>query len=262
MAKNSKKNIDTRRIEILELLSQNGEMKLGSIARDMGVSSMTLRRDIWYMQEQQIVQLSSGGRVSLKEGTKLDADIHNRKAQNHLEKIAIATLAATLVVEGDSIGLDSSTTTLELSHFLQGKNNLKVVTNNLLIPPILCTNSTTRMICAGGEVRASALSTVGEFTVKTIRDFTYDKVFISANALDPNTGLSDTSTQEIETKRAFIENAKEVIVLMDSSKLCKNALQRCCPIEKIKILVTDSNASHDQISAFREKGIDIKIASL
>lgn len=262
MAKNSKKNIDSRRTKILELLAKNGEMKLGSIARDMGVSSMTLRRDIWYMQEQQIVQLSSGGRVSLKEGTRLDADINNRKAQNHLEKMAIATLAATLVSDGESIGLDSSTSTLELTHFLQGKNNLTVVTNNLLIPPILATNSTTQIFCAGGEVRTSALSTVGEFAVKTIREFSYEKIFISANAFDANSGLSDTSTQEIETKRAFIENAQQVIVLIDSSKLGKNALQRCCETDKVNILVTDSNASNEQLNAFREKGITVMVANL
>ncbi|MDL2324599.1 DeoR/GlpR family DNA-binding transcription regulator [Ruminococcaceae bacterium OttesenSCG-928-A16] len=262
MAKNSRKNIDQRRTEILEMLAQHGEMKLGQIARDLNVSSMTLRRDIWYMQEQQIVNLASGGRVSLREGTRLDPDIYNRKAQNHLEKIAIAALAATLVSDGEVIGLDASTSALELSYHLQGKKNLTVVTNNLLIPPILSTNPTINIISAGGAVRSKALSTVGEIAEHTIREFLYDKVFISANALHATNGLSDTDMDEIQTKKAFIENTQQLVVLADSSKLGKNALQKCCATERINTLVTDSNAEKQQISAFTNVGVSLKVADL
>lgn len=262
MAKNSKTNIDQRRTLILELLSQRGEMKLGYIARELNVSSMTLRRDIWYMQEQQIVNLSSGGRVSLREGTCLDADIHNRKAQNRLEKMAIAAMAATLVNDGAVIGLDASTSALELSYHLQGKNNLTVVTNNLLIPPILSTNPTITIISAGGTVRSEALSTVGELAERAIRDFTFDKVFLSGNALEATNGLSDTNMAEIRTKTAFVRNAGQVVVLADSSKLGKNALQKCCATSQIDILVTDTNADKQQLNSLASQGVTVMSANL
>lgn len=262
ITRNSKKEIARRRAAILELLAQNGQMKLGELAQKLGVSSMTLRRDIFYMQGQQMVTFSSGGRVSLKEGTRLDLDIYIRQNQNSLQKEAIAALAAGLVEEGDVIGLDASTSSLALSRCLVQKKNLTVITNNLLIPPALCTSPGISMVSAGGTVRAKALSTVGELAVRAISEFNYKKVFLSANALDAEGGLSDTDMAEIETKKAFIKNAVQVVVLADSTKLGKNALQKCCDAADIHILITDSGAQAQQLQAFGARGVQVLVAKL
>ena len=260
MPKNSKHNIDQRRVAMLELLAKNGEMRLGVLAQAVGYSSMTTRRDLWYLEQNQLVQLSSGGRVSLRDSIRLDADIHNRKNTSRHEKIAIATLAATLVSERDVIGLDASTSTLELSYQLASRQNLTIITNNLLIPPVLGSSKGINLYCAGGRMRAKALSTVGEIAEHTINQFNYTKVFLSANALDASAGLTDTDTAEIQTKQAFMRNSSTVVVLADSSKVGKNALQKCRPVGKIDILVTDEKATAAELDALRSKGAKVMVA--
>lgn len=257
MPKNSKDNVKRRRTRILEMLAQTGSLKIDAIAEALHISSMTVRRDLDYLEEQHFVWIASGGAVSLRENTAIDSDIAKREGQNREEKTAMARAALEYVEEGDVIGLDASTSALELARMLISKKNITIVTNNLQIPPMFSANEDIRVISAGGLLRARALSTVGGIACHTINQFLYDKLFFSSNAVDCEVGMSDTELHEIQTKIAFIQNASTKIALMDHSKIGKRAFQKCCPPDQIDVMITDCKTSKKAIEGFEKAGIRV-----
>lgn len=261
MPKNSKDNVKRRRTKILEMLAQNETLKIDVIAQELGISSMTVRRDLDYLEEQHFVWIASGGMVSLRESTAIDSDIVKREASNHAEKAAMARAALEFVEDGDVIGLDASTSALELARMLIGRKNITIVTNNLLIPPMFSSNEEIRVISAGGLLRAQALSTVGGIACHTINQFLYDKFFFSSNAIDSEVGMSDTEIHEIQTKMAFLQNSSTKIALMDHTKVGKRAFQKCCPADQIDVLITDSQTSSKSLEGFEKAGIRVVRAS-
>lgn len=250
-----------RHQQIFEHVMAQGSVKISQLAKSLGVSEMTIRRDLEELEERQLVLRTHGG-VVLREGTAFDRDFSRRRMEHLAEKGEIAQRAVQLIEPGDVLGLDASTTVLELSRLLGRVSNLTVVTNNLVIPPFLQQYENVQVISAGGHLRANALSTVGPLACRTLGEFNYEKVFVSGNAVDSVQGLTDTNSQEIETKCTMLRHAATRIVLADSSKLGKRAFQRCWPVEQIDILVTDSGASPEMTQAFAERGIQVLQAGL
>lgn len=261
MAKNSQKNIDFRRSMILQMV-ETGEETVTSLAEKLQVSAMTVRRDIEDMVSMQMLQWGGGGAIKLPESLFVDPGYTKRHLTNRRKKMAIAQEAIKLVNDGMTIGIDASTTTLELASLLVGVNNISVVTNSLLVPQVLAGHPTATVEVAGGCLRSAAFSTIGARTCKLISRYSYDIVFLSVNAVDSAYGLTDTSAEEIDTKVSFLENAKLRVLLVDSGKFGVRSLCRCCGIDGIDVIVTDEEISQQQYDSLITQKVNVIVAKI
>jgi DeoR/GlpR family transcriptional regulator of sugar metabolism len=257
MPRNKQSAVDSRRKEILEEVCMNDEVNISMLAKKHNTSQMTIWRDMEILQKHNYIQKTNIGSVKKNEDLSLDPDIYKRSKIRNKQKVAIALEAIGLVEDGDVLGLDSSTTVLELAKLLFTKNNLMVVSNNMLLMPVLYNHPAMQFISAGGMLKMKGYSTEGEIAVETIRQFNYDKVFISANAVDAAFGLSNIETFETATKKAFLKSAKKIIVLADGSKIGKRAIHQFGTFDIVDTLITDDSADPDQLKKIEKQGVKI-----
>jgi DeoR family fructose operon transcriptional repressor len=255
--RNSRKNVEKRRAQLLELLALKGQMSIEALAGQLKVSTMTVRRDVEQLEKNLAVERLGSGMVGLRDRLTEDLEYLKRKASNRREQQLIARAAVALIEPGQVIGLDASVSALELSRLLSSKQGITVVTNSLLIPSLLGAGEGLEIITAGGTLRNRSLSCVGTFACQIIDSFVYDKVFLSDLAVDAQVGLTDTETDEIMVKQSFVNNAKELVVLADRGKLGTVAYKKCVPADKISVLVTDAPQNHPQVLAFQKRGIEV-----
>ncbi len=257
MPRNSRKNVEMRRAQLLELLALKGQMSIEALAAQLKVSTMTVRRDVEQMEKNLTVERLGSGMIGLRDRLAEDLEYIKRKASNRREQILIARAAVSLIEPGQVIGLDASVSALELSRLLSSKRGLTVVTNSLLIPSLLGAGEGIEVVTAGGTLRNGSLSCVGTFACQVIDSFVYDKVFLSDLAVDAQVGLTDTEMDEIMVKQSFVNNAKELIVLVDQARLGTIAYKKCVPADRISKLVTDAPQNHPQVLEFQKRGVEV-----
>ncbi len=223
---------------ILREIEEHGSVSVVDLAQRLGVSDMTIRRDLVDLEEKGQVRRVHGGAVSAR-GRSFEPSIVLRQGESREAKAAIGRTAAELVADGDSIILDVGTTIMELAACLLGRHNLTVITPSLSIASLLVNQPDIRVILPGGIVRHGELSMVGDLTRKAFEGLFVDRLFLGVGALDARAGLSEYNWDDALVKQAMIESAKEVIVLADATKFGKVAFARVAPIHCIHQLVTD-----------------------
>lgn len=260
MARSDQKSIAERRHSILLDVCMNREVSIASLARKYNTSQMTIWRDLEHLDKNHYIQKTQTGKIKKSKTLSLDPNIYSRSEDHHAEKVAIALKAIDLIDDNDIIGIDNSTTAMELARLLFTKESITVVSNNMLLMPILYGHPKLKFISAGGILKFSGYSTEGELAINTIRQYNYDKVFFSGNAVNPKFGISNTDEFETGTKQAFLRNAKQKILLCDHSKLGRKAVYRFCELRDVDILITDSEADEKQIREVEENGVRVIIA--
>ena len=230
------------------------------LAQFLKVSEVTVRRDLNYLLNEKMVLRSSVGRYSLNEDPSFDAALFQQYSSHHREKVSIAHAAIALIRPGMVVGMDSSTTVLELAKQLHQVNNVTIVTNNLFIPAYLSGHQSLTMFLAGGGVYLSQNSTEGVEVCRAISGFHFDAVCLSANAFDCRFGMSNTDYPSVDAKLAYAENAEQVVALIDSSKIGKRAGKLFFPAARIHTLVTDGGVKPEQEEEIRACGIDLIVA--
>lgn len=260
MARTSLSEIEQRNNRTLEYMHNHSSVTVEELAQYLQVSTVTVRRDLNYLLNEKMVLRTSAGHYALNEDPSFDVALFQRYSAHHLEKTAIARAALDLIPSGSVIGLDSSTTVLELGKLLSQKEHLTVVTNNLFIPTYLCQHPSLKLFLAGGSVYLAQNSTEGADTCRSISCFHYDIVFISANAFDFEHGLSNLDFESVDSKVAFLNHTDRCVVMVDSSKIGKHAGRMFLPTSKIDVVVTDNGVTEDQITQFQQQGITLIVA--
>jgi DeoR/GlpR family transcriptional regulator of sugar metabolism len=227
-----------RRNRILDLLRGQGIVTVSNLAADFSVSEETIRRDLQKMEESEGVQRTYGGAYIAK-AVSTDIPIRIRENIYLPGKETIAALCAELVVEGDTIMLDSSTTAVHIAEHIKSKNNIIVITNALRIADTLAEAGNVKVICSGGSLRHSQLSFVGPAAARTLAGYYADKAFVSCVGLDLEKGATDADELEAEMRALMFANAREKILVADATKFGKFSLSLIIPLDRIDILVTD-----------------------
>jgi DeoR/GlpR family transcriptional regulator of sugar metabolism len=260
MARRDQHSIEDRRQKILEEVCMKQEVNIADLAEKHNTSQMTIWRDLEILDKNNYIHKTQAGSVKKNVNLSLDPNIYNRSAICHAQKVSIALKAIELIEDNDVIGLDSSTTAMELARLFFIRKNITIISNNMLLLPILYDHPDLQFISAGGTLKQKGYSTEGDIATNTIQQFNYDKVFLSTNALDADFGLSNVGSFETGTKQAFIQNAARTILLCDSSKIGKKAVYRFCEMKDINLLITDSGISQEQLQCIRDKGVAVVIA--
>ena len=152
MARTPLSQIERRNAAILEYMHGHSSVTVDELAPYLNVSEITVRRDLNYLLGAKMILRTGAGRYSLNEDPSFDVDLFQRYSLHHAEKVSIARAALELIESNSVIGMDSSTTVLELGKILQQKQNLTVVTNNLFIPAYHCQHPSLHIFFAGGSV--------------------------------------------------------------------------------------------------------------
>jgi DeoR/GlpR family transcriptional regulator of sugar metabolism len=186
-----------------------------------------------------------------------------RTTRNDARKRAIGRRAAELVLDGDSLALDVGTTTLEIAHALTGKRNLTIITASLAIAndvvSRLSLTADVRLILTGGIVRAGELSMIGDIPARTYADFHVDKAFIGVGGISLQDGLTEYNLEDALVKKALIRNARQRIVVVDSSKFGRTTFAAVAPLSSIETIITDSGLPPELHQALRAQGIEVLI---
>jgi DeoR/GlpR family transcriptional regulator of sugar metabolism len=241
---------DERRSRILELLEKHHRVAVSDLASRFEVSDDTIRRDLRHLTARGLIRKTYGGALRLM--ASMDS-YDKRLSQGTDLKAAIGARAAELVQEGDTVILDSGTTTLWVARSLRVAK-VRVLTNDLEVAKVIAQKPGSDLIVLGGRWDAHHRELVGPATVEQILRYRVDKAFLGMAAIDRKQSWTDVSEEDASVKRAMIQVAEQVIGVADHTKLGKVAFSWVAEASVIDILVTDLRAD---TSSFDDLGWEI-----
>ena len=247
-----------RRTKFLELLEKQGQVGVIDLSRRFKTSEVTIRNDLKHLHSRGLIRRAHGGAVkintvSMDPSLKIKAELHAE------EKRRIGAAAASFVNDGDSIILDSGTTTQQIARQIKHKKDLKVITNGLNIAMELFGAKDIQLIFLGGVIRQNSLSAVGHFAEDILAQLSADKLFLAVDACDVEFGLSTPNVEESQVNQSMARIAKERILVADSSKFGKRSLSRIIPLADIDVIITDRNLPADMQSELRAHDLKLML---
>ncbi len=247
-----------RHADILKLLEIDGSMAVSDLAERLGVSLETIRRDIKPLAESGAV-LRMHGAVALPSALG-EAPFEKRMREMSAAKKKIAECVARTITDGESLMLDTGTTTSFLARELLGHRRLTVITNSSDIARVLASVNGNRVYMAGGEIRPDSGAVFGMSAIEFIARFSVDHAIISAGAVDPS-GILDYALDEAEFARTVLSRGRRKLVVTDSSKFTRAGLIQVCAFGDISELVTDAAPPSEIAEAVRAADARLTIVS-
>jgi DeoR family glycerol-3-phosphate regulon repressor len=249
-----------RHREILDLLRERGTCEIAELARFFDVSSETIRRDVKPLTDLgRLVKMH--GAVALADHA-LEAPFERRMRENAEVKQAIAAAAAAHIENGDSVMLDTGTTTSFLARELLKRRNLTVVTNSSDIARTLATVNGNTVYMAGGELRGDNGAAFGSSAIEFVSRFKVRFAVISITAIDAEAGLMDMSLEEAEFARMVLSCGRHRMVISDASKFGRLGLVEVCGFDSVDRLVTDQAPSESVLRALKTADVVLETLPL
>ena len=258
MRKSGEKSTVQRRVIILNQLEAEGQVDVISLSKTLEVSEETIRNDLKRLEQKNALIRARGGAIKI-DRVGIDFALSAKNKQNYEQKRRIGKAAAELVEEGDTIILDSGTTTMEITKNLANITELTVITNALNIASQLAEHPRANIIIPGGFLRKNSLSLIGATAEESFKNYFCDKLFLAVDGFSAAYGLSTPNVEEAHLNRVMMAISKQVIVVADSSKFHKRSFAFIAPISDIDILVTDSGIPTDDQKKLESAGIKIII---
>ncbi len=229
------------------------------MAAALGVSVATVRRDLDVLATQGLVSRTHGGAVLLEHSTAYERLYSEKSSLFQDEKRRIGQAAARMVADGETVILDTGSTTFQVARHLVHHKHLTIITNDLLIAALVEFDPTTQVVVTGGTRRSGFGALVGDIAEDLLRNVRVNKVFLSADAVHLEHGVSNATFAEAATKRAMIEAGREVILVVDHSKFGGVALAKVTGLERIHHIITDSGLSPEVLQALERLSIPVTV---
>ncbi|RUV25937.1 MULTISPECIES: DeoR/GlpR family DNA-binding transcription regulator [unclassified Mesorhizobium] len=245
--------------EILRLLGEEGTITIASLAERLGVSLETVRRDVKPLTDDGAL-LKMHGAVSLRSMTG-EAPFERRMRENAEAKRLIARMVAATIRDGESIMLDTGTTTSFLARELLGHRRLTVVTNSSDIARTLATVNGNKVYMAGGELRSDSGAAFGVAAIEFVSRFSVSHAVISIGAVDAVAGLTDYELEEAEFARMVLSRGQRTLVVTDHTKFGRQGLVQVCGFDGFSELATDQPPPRDIAAALSQAGARLSIAT-
>jgi DeoR/GlpR family transcriptional regulator of sugar metabolism len=230
-----------RQAIILERVREDGAVRVADLVRDLGVSDMTVRRDLELLDERGLLEKVHGGATAVAGNALFEPGFAAKSALQQAEKDAIADAAVALVEPGMAIGVSAGTTTYALAQRLADIPGITVVTNSVRVADILnqMGRSDQTTILTGG-VRTPSDALVGPFAVAALRTVHVDLVFVGVHGMDPHSGFTCPNLLEADTDRALIEAGRRLVVVADHTKWGVIGISSIARLDQADVLITDS----------------------
>jgi len=252
--------VEERQAKILEYIEEHRKATVAQLCLHFGVSSATIRNDLRDLENRRLIIRTHGGAM-VKTKTGFELDSNQKQVQNLEAKRRIAQAAVRQIEDGDTVLLDTGTTTLELARLLADKRNLTVVTNDLEIARLLEGGDSLQVVLMGGILRKGFHCTVsyGNSQRQALEGLSVDKAFMGVNSFTLKRGASTPDIRHAETKKSMIAIATTVILLCDSSKFGRTSFVQFARSEEIDLIITDGLPEAEQ-RKLEENGIQVIIA--
>lgn len=254
---------EERRRRIVAWINEHGSATVNDLAREFHVSTVTLRSDLQALEESGTIQRSHGGALPVAQGPVTEAPLSVKLARHHDEKVRIARVAAAMIGDGETIILDSGSTTLEIARLIGQLplRSLTVVTNALNIALALADGpSHVRVLMLGGVLRQLSHSMVGPDAEQTLSRLAADRLFLGADGIDVELGVTTADPTEAQLNSRMVDIARQTVVLADASKFGRRSLSLIAPLQAVQCIVTDRKAPGELVAAFRNRGVEVQLA--
>lgn len=248
---------------ILDEARRTGAVQVSELVLRLGVSDMTIRRDLDALAKRGLVEKVYGGATSMVGRSTDEPGFEAKSVRQLAEKEAIAALAATLVRPGTAIGLSAGTTTWTLARHLDEVPDLTVVTNSVRIADVLQQrNRTDRTVVLTGGVRTPSDALVGPVAVQALRSLHLDVVFLGVHGMAAKAGFTTPNLNECETDRALAQAANHLVVVADHEKWSTVGISTIVELDQVDVLVTDDGLPPAARRALDEQVPEVMIAEV
>ncbi|WP_407557447.1 DeoR/GlpR family DNA-binding transcription regulator [Winogradskyella sp. 4-2091] len=247
-----------RHQDILDRLAKEKHLEVLDLCEILNVSAVTIRKDLKLLEQKGLLYRTHGG-ASLDNPYINERTVLDKEKISVEEKNGIAQLAASRIVENDSIMIASGTTVQALSKYIKAKNKLTVITSSVHVVLHLIHDSNIEILQLGGYIRHSSASVIGNYAEYILKNVSCSKFFIGVDGIDLEYGLSTTNLEEAELNKKMLDAAQKVIVLADSSKFGKKSFARICDLSQVDEIITDRGISETNRKKLEEKEIKVTI---
>ncbi len=250
---------EPRRRMILEWMQEEGSARVRDLSDAFSVSEATVRQDLERLEAEGHVVREHGG-AFLKSVPQQVRALALHHLVNMDAKGRIGRMAASLINDGETIILDSGSTTTEIARFIGDKQNLNVITNAMNIALMLGAMPSFTVHVTGGQFKAPTLSLSGEKAADFFNGIYAEKLFLAAAAISLDAGLTYPSVADLYVKKAMIESATHTYLVVDSTKIGKKAFSSLGEIALVKTIITDDGITAPDRAQFEKAGIEVLIA--
>ena len=246
---------------ILTALQQSGRVSVDILSEQLGVSVVTIRRDLDALEQKGLLQRTHGGAASIEplfyEPFRRDQSFMAQVERAAEEKRRIGRAAAALITPGETIALTPGTTTTEVIRGLPMNYNITVVTNTVNVAMELSKRKDVYVFVTGGHLHGEWFSLVGSAALKSLENMLINTMFIGADGMDAKWGASCFNADEAELNSTMMRLARRRVAVVDSGKLGIVANWRICGATELNVLVTDTKAEDNAIEPFQKLGIEV-----
>lgn len=251
-----------RRLNIIQnALQQSGSVAVDELSAELGVSVVTIRRDLDTLEQQGLLSRTHGGAVSIEplfyEPFKRDRVFLAQVEKMADEKRRIGRAAAALITPGETIAVTPGTTTAEVIRGLPLNYNITVVTNTANIVMELSKRKDVKVFVTGGHLHGEWFSLVGPTAIRSLENMLIHTLFIGADGIDSEWGTSGYSSDEAELNGTMVKHARRNIAVVDHTKFGIVANWRICETGALHTLITDTGATNSMIAPFQKLGIHV-----
>ncbi|REJ66608.1 MAG: DeoR/GlpR transcriptional regulator [Planctomycetota bacterium] len=248
---------EDRRSQLLDLVRARGFASLPELAGELAVSESTVRRDLEHLEEVGAAKRTHGG-AFYTGGSPEFPHFKDRQEAEWDKKRSIAQVAAGLIEDGDTLLLDGGSTTYEVGRLLAGRP-LQVVTNSMPMANLFASSADSDLVFVGGNVHPRTGVTMGPYTTRMLAELNVRRAVISVAAINEQ-GYYNSNVLQVETQRAMIQMADEVIVVADSTKFGHRSLAHVGSLDEIDRLVVDEQISSSWQEQLRDSGVELLVA--
>lgn len=249
-----------RREKIFEMIKEDGSAKVVELARIFKVTEVTIRQDLEKLETEGVIVKEHGG-AFLKNVEDQVRNITLVHQENMDKKEMIAQKCLEFIESGDTIILDSGSTTTEIAKKLKGLKNLTVITNALNIALLLGSEPGIEVIMTGGEFKPPTLSLTGQKAADFFKGLNVQKLFLATAGISLKSGLTYPSISDIVVKKAMIDAAETTYLVADSTKIGKSALASLGALSLIDYIITDDGIEEKHKQVFKDNDIEVIIAN-
>ena len=242
-----------RQSKIIKLVNSNHKMEVSKLAVLLGVSQVTIRKDLDHLEDEGLLTREHGFALIRNAN-----DINTRMTLNYDKKLAIATKAAEMVSNGETVMLESgSTCTLLAEQLARLKRDVTIITNSAYIAIRIRELPIRKVILLGGEYQKDYQGMVGPLVHKCAREVFVDKFFVGTDGFIPNAGFTCDDMMRVETMQYMAESANRMIILADSSKFRQQGVVIQSSFEEIDTICTDSSISQDVLDILKDHNLNV-----
>lgn len=244
-------NIDDRKEKILELINQNGKVKVTELSEVFGISDVTIRIDLQDLEKKGLLSRVHGGAVSSYKPY-YNMSLGQRLSTNHEQKEKIAEAVAAMIGENDTVMLNSGTTTLLVFRKLKMNMSLSIVTNSIAIALEAAANPNFNVVLLGGSINTKYQFTSGHDALVQLERYHADKLILSVDGISARGVLSTYYDKEAELARQMTHRAGKCIIAADFTKIGRTAFTEITSLTGDDIVVTNECAPKDEVEGFKK----------